>query len=392
MSSELVNITRTLNIRLPKGQSTFLWGPRKTGKTTYLVQHYPQSTRFDMLETDLLLKLSKEPHLFREEVISLKNTGGLVEPVIIDEVQKVPSLMDEIHLLIEKHKISFVLCGSSARKLKRTHANLLGGRAWKSEMFPLTTHELGGDFNLLKALNRGLIPSHYRDENSGRTLKAYINNYLKEEIRDEGLTRNLPAFARFLDAVPFSCGELVNYSNIASDCGVDAKTVAAYYQILVDTLIGVFVEPYRKNKKRKDLVQTPKFYLFDAGVAGGLMKRSLLTNKGTEFGRAFENFILMELLAHRSYTEKDYAISFWRTKGGSEVDFVLGNAEVAIEVKGTDRPRPADLKGLTLFKEEYRPKKAIVVCQEKAQRLTTEGIHIFPWQVFCKMLWAGDIV
>lgn len=392
MNSELVNIKRQLKIDLPKGQSAFLWGPRKTGKTTYLSQKFPDSIRFDMLETDVFLKLSKEPHLLREEIISLKDKGRLVEPVIIDEVQKVPQLMDEIHWLIEKLKISFVLCGSSARKLKRTHANLLGGRAWKFELFPLTTRELGKDFDLLKALNRGLVPSHYLDENYERTVKSYINSYLKEEIKDEGLTRNLPAFARFLDAVPFSCGELVNYSNIASDCGVDSKTTAEYYQILVDTLIGIFIEPYRRRKKRKDLIATPKFYLFDVGVTGGLMKRIIQTNKGAEFGNAFENFILMELLAHRSYTEKDYTINFWRTKSGAEVDFVLDDARVAVEIKGSNKVRPVDIKGMTSFIEDYKPKKAFVVCQESAPRKLSAGIEIVPCKNFLQMLWDGEIL
>lgn len=392
MSSKLVNIKRSLKIDLPKGQSTFLWGPRKTGKTTYLLQRFPKSTRYDLLETDTFFRLSKEPYLLRQEIQSLRDKGGLVEPVIIDEVQKIPTLLDEIHWLIEKFKISFVLCGSSARKLKRSHANLLGGRAWKFELFPLTTNELGKDFDILTALNRGLVPSHYLDKNYQRTIKAYISDYLKEEIRDEGLIRNLPAFARFLDAVPFSCGELVNYSNIAHDCGIDSKTVAEYYQILVDTLIGIFIEPFRKRKKRNTITSTPKFYLFDAGIAGGLMKRSIQTNKGTEFGNAFENFILMELLAHRSYTEKDYRIDFWRTKGGKEVDFVLDGGKVAIEVKGTNKIKNDDLKGMISFVEDHKPEKAFVVCQEPVQRKLPSAIEVIPWRAFLEMLWSGEIL
>ncbi|MFH1652503.1 MAG: AAA family ATPase [Pseudomonadota bacterium] len=392
MNSELVNIDRTLKIDLPKGQSAFLWGPRKTGKTTYLLQRFPNTTRYDLLETDTFFRLSKEPYLLRQEIQSLIDMGKLKEPVIIDEVQKIPSLLDEIHWLIEKFKISFVLCGSSARKVKRSHANLLGGRAWKFELFPLTTRELGKDFNLLTALNRGMIPSHYLDQNYQRTIKAYINDYLKEEIRDEGLTRNLPAFAKFLDAVPFSCGELVNYTNIASDCGIDSKTVAEYYQILVDTLIGVFIEPFRKRKSRNTIVSTPKFYLFDVGVAGGLMKRVIQTNKGVEFGNAFENFILMELLAYRSYSEKDYRIDFWRTKGGSEVDFVLDGGKISVEVKGPSKIKSADIKGSLSFIEEYKPQKALIVCQEPVPRKLSSNIEIIPWKTFLEMLWNGDVL
>lgn len=392
MNSGLVNIKRRLKITLPGGQSTFLWGPRKTGKTTYLFEKFPNSTRYDLLETDTFFRLSKEPHLFRQEMQSLKERGSLVEPVIIDEVQKIPPLLDEIHSLIEKTKLSFVLCGSSARKLKRSHANLLGGRAWRFELFPLTTNELGKDFDLLTALNRGLVPSHYLDQNYQRTIKAYINDYLKEEIRDEGLTRNLPAFARFLDAVPFSCGELINYTNIASDCGIDAKTAAEYYQILVDTLIGVFIEPFRKRRKRNTIISTPKFYLFDVGVAGGLMKRMIQMNRGVEFGNAFENFILMELLAYRSYSEKDFRIDFWRTKGGKEVDFVLDGGRIAVEVKGTNKVDSHDMKGSASFLEEYEPQKAFIVCQEPVPRKPSSGIEILPWKIFLELLWNGDIL
>lgn len=391
MSSGLVTIPRTLHIDLPRGQSAFLWGPRKTGKTTYLLRRFPRSTRYDLLETDTFFRLSKEPHLLRQELASLQERGALVQPVIIDEVQKVPVLLDEIHALIESQKISFMLCGSSARKLKRSHANLLGGRAWRYELFPLTSHELGREFDLLASLNRGLIPSHYRDAHFQRTIRAYINDYLKEEIRDEGLVRNLPAFARFLDAIPFSCGELVNYSNVARDCGIDAKTVAEYYQILVDTLTGVFIEPFRKRKKRDLITATPKFYLFDVGVAGGLMRRVLETTRGTEFGNAFEHFILMELLAHRSYREQDYRIDFWRTKGGREIDFVLDGGRVALEVKGTTKVKNDDLKGTFAFVEDYKPKKAFIVCQEPVPRRLTPVIEILPWKQFLQMLWNDDI-
>lgn len=392
MGSKSENIARTLKIDLPRGQSAFLWGPRKTGKTTYLLQRFPKSIRYDLLETDTFFRLSKETHLLRQEILSAKENNKLGEPVIIDEVQKIPPLLDEIHWLIENAKISFVLCGSSARKLKRSHANLLGGRAWKFELFPLTTHELGGDFDLLTAMNRGLIPSHYLDQNCRRTIKAYINDYLKEEIRDEGLIRNLPAFARFLDAVPFSCGELVNYSNIAQDCGVDSKTVAEYYQILVDTLIGVFIEPFRRRKKRNTIISTPKFYLFDVGVAGGLMKRTIQTNKGVEFGNAFENFILMELLAHRSYTEKDYHINFWRTKSGREIDFVLDDGRIAVEVKGSRKIKKEDVKGSVAFADDYKPDKSFIVCQEPVPRRHPSGVEIVPWKTFLEMLWSGEVL
>src|SRR3970040_393825 len=235
-------ITRLLKIELPKGQSAFLWGPRKTGKTTYLKAAYPNSLTYDMLQTDLFLEFTKRPFLLREQLLAAK-PEQLKEPIIIDEVQKVPQLLDEIHWLIENKGLRFILCGSSARKLKRGKGNLLGGRAWRYEMHPLVSAEVG-DLNLLRALHRGVIPAHYSEEDYRRSLQAYVRDYLKEEVFDEGLTRNIPAFSRFFDAMGYSHGELTNYANIARDCGVDAKTVKEYYQILVDTLLGTLIQPY----------------------------------------------------------------------------------------------------------------------------------------------------
>ena len=391
MNSEEEIIRRTLDVTIPRRQSAFLWGPRKTGKTTLLTQKFPGSLRYDLLETDTFFRLSKQPYLLREELRAAEKAGKLHCPIIIDEVQKIPPLLDEIHWLIENRKINFILCGSSARKRKRSQANLLGGRAWRFELYPLTSHELGDQFDLVRALNQGLIPSHYLNPAPTKTLRAYINDYLKEEIRAEGLARNIPAFARFLDAVSFSNGELVNYSNIARDCGVDAKTVAEYFQILVDTLLGQFIEPFRKHRKRQTITSTPKFYLFDVGVAGELSKRDLRINRGLEFGRAFEHFILMELWAYRSYSEEDFPIQFWRTKEGDEVDFVLSEGRIAIEVKGTEHVKPADTRGIRTFMNEFKPKKALLVCQESVPRTTSSGIDILPWAIFIKKLWNGEI-
>ncbi|MBI5526106.1 MAG: ATP-binding protein [Deltaproteobacteria bacterium] len=376
---------------LPKGRSAFLWGPRKTGKTTFLEQLFPGALRYNLLETDTFFRLSKEPHKLREELLSpaRRNPPG---PIIVDEVQKVPALLDEVHLLIESKKLGFVLCGSSARKLKRAGANMLGGRAWRFEMYPFTFHELGKRFDLLQALNRGLLPPHYFDEDYPRTIKAYVGDYLKEEILQEGVLRNLPAFARFLDAVPYSNGEMVNYANIGRECFVDAKTVAGYFQILVDTLLGRFLEPFRKRKKRQNITATPKFYLFDVGVAAGLAKRVIQTNRGAEFGKAFEHLIFMELCAYRSYFEKDFDMSYWRTKDGHEVDFVLNGGEVAIEVKGSESVSPVDLTGLAAFKEEFPPRRSLVVSQDPAPRLLASGIEVLPWRKFLTDLWDGVIV
>ena len=298
--------------------------------------------------------------------------------------------MDEVHWLIENKGLRFILCGSSARKLKRGKANLLGGRAWRYEMFPLVTAELG-DLNLLSTLNCGLIPDHFIRGGYKKALKAYTQDYLKEEVFAEGLTRNIPAFSRFFDAMGYSHGELTNYSNIARECGVDSKTIREYYQILVDTLLGRMVAPFKRRQDRQVLSRISKFYLFDVGVAGSITKRQLNEEKGELFGKAFEHFIFMELSAYNSYKELDYEINYWRTKSGLEVDFVLGRGEVAIEIKGTTRIDKRDLRSLKTFTEDYSPRKSVVVCNEREERVH-QRIRIMPWRKFLSDLWDGKII
>ena len=382
-------ISRILNISLPPRRSAFLWGPRKTGKSTYLKTNFPKSLVYDFLQTDLFLDLSRQPWLLRERLLS-KNEQSLDHPVILDEVQKVPQVLDEVHWLIENKGMRFILCGSSARKLKRGKANLLGGRAWRYEMFPLVSAELE-DLNLLTILNRGMIPEHYTSGDYIRALKAYTQDYLKEEVFDEGLTRNIPAFSRFFDAMGYSHGELTNYSNIARECGVDSKTVKEYYQILVDTLLGRMIAPFKKRPDRQVISRTSKFYLFDVGVAGSITKRHIEEEKGELFGKAFEHFILMELYAYNSYNELDIEINFWRTKSGLEVDFVLAGGEVAIEVKGTSRVDKRGLRHLNTFTEQYSPRKSVVVCNEREERIHGK-IQIVPWRKFLHDLWDGEII
>lgn len=385
----MATVKRILNISLPERQSAFLWGPRKTGKTTYLKATFPDSLIYDFLQTDLFLEFSKRPSLLRERLLA-KNDRALDHPVILDEVQKVPQVLDEVHWLIENKGLRFILCGSSARKLKRGGANLLGGRAWRYEMFPLVTAEMK-DLNLLRVLNRGMIPDHHLTEHYKKALKAYTQDYLKEEVFAEGLTRNVPAFSRFFDAMGYSHGELINFSNIARDCGVDSKTVKEYYQILADTLLGTMVTPFKRRQDRQVISRAPKFYLFDVGVAGSITKRHLEEEKGELFGKAFEHFIFMELCAYNSYSELDYEINFWRTKSGLEVDFVLGGGGVAIEVKGATHVEKADLRPLTAFIQEYAPQKALVVCNEREERVY-EQMRIMPWRTFLQDLWAGKII
>lgn len=386
---------RVLSLDLPERTSAFLWGARKTGKSTYLREHFADSLYYDLLESDRFLLFAKEPWRLREEILAA-DPARLVLPIVIDEVQKVPLLLDEVHGLIENHKLRFVLCGSSARKLRRGQANLLGGRAWRFSMHPFVSAELPS-IDLLRVLSYGLIPAHYESPDPRRALDAYIADYLKEEIQVEGLTRNLPAFARFLEAVGFCNGQLVNFANVARDCGVDAKTVREYFYILVDTLLGFFVEPWRTPTRRLLVAATPKFYLFDVGLAGRLSGRALESLKGASAGQAFEHFIAMELIAFRSYREQDYDLTFWRTKTGLEVDFVLSLHDriVAIETTIASRVDKADYKGLAAFLDEHPKASGYLVCLEpRARRIEIGGgAHLLclPWLDFLERLWAGKI-
>ena len=383
--------SRELRIELPRGQSAFLWGARKTGKSTLLQRQFPESIRFDLLDTRLLLEFTRAPWTLAERIRAFEGVRREL-PILIDEVQKVPAILDEVHKLIESEHLSFVLCGSSARKLKRGRANLLGGRAWRFTLHPLTWREIP-DFDLLAAVNRGLVPEHYDSAHHRRALAGYVDDYLKEEVFDEGLTRNAPAFSRFFEALAFCHGELLNYSNIARDCGVSSKTVKEYFQILVDTLLGVFVEPFSRRRSRAVITSAPKFYLFDVGVANHVAGRRIERASGPDFGHALEHLVLMELLAYRSYREHDFPVRFWRTRSGLECDFVLGrDGGVAVEVKGASRVRQAELRGLRAFVQEHRPRLAIVVCNESAVRRTDEGIWILPWERFLERLWGDEVV
>lgn len=380
---------RLLKMKLPRRQSAFLLGARKTGKSTYLKDHFPDSIKYDLLKTDELARLLASPHLLREEVSAL-SANELKNPIIIDEVQKAPALLNEIHWLIENMQASFILCGSSARKLKRGAANLLGGRAWRFQFYPLVFPEIP-DFDLLRAFKHGLLPANYLSHYPDRMLRAYVGDYLAEEIQAEGLVRNLPSFAKFIDLMGYTNAQMLNYSNIARDVGVDAKTIKEYYQILVDTLIGYYVEPFNKKIKRDLIQSTPKFYLFDVGIANYLQHRTVNILKGEEAGASLEHYILMELQAYYGLRELDSPINYWRTKSGLEVDFILDRGKTAVEVKINANVEASDIKGLISFCEDYQPKHAIVVCMAPKKRIiTTVGntqIEILPWQEFLKNLW-----
>jgi predicted AAA+ superfamily ATPase len=377
-------IERLLQIDLPANRSAFLWGPRKTGKTTLLHQQFSEAFWIDLLNYDLFLHLSQKPTRLRQIL-----EAQPAKTVVIDEVQKVPQLMDEIHWLIENRGYRFILSGSSARKFKRSRVNLLGGRAWRFELYPLVTRELV-NFDLDKALITGLMPSHYFSSDSRMELKAYVHDYLKEEIQAEALSRNIPAFSRFLLSAAAANGMLFNYSNAARDAGVAVRTIREYYQILEDTLLGRRLPPWRKAKQRR-LIETAKFYFFDVGVVSSLLGYTALAPGTREYGRAFEHFILQECWAYSHYSRSDFPMSFWRTASGSEVDLILGDGDVAIEIKSSENVE-GRTKGLHLFLEEQKCKKAFVVSRELFPRKLTPKITALPWKAFCEMLWAGEII
>lgn len=405
MNSEKITFLRILDLDLPKRQSAFLFGPRKSGKTTFLKHKYPKSLVYDLLETKTYFKFLEKPWLLKEDILS-KEKNQLKDQIIIDEIQKVPALLDEVHWLIENAGIGFILCGSSARKLRRGGVNLLGGRAWSYKLYPLCYPEFikftKNKINLLQIFKNGLLPSHYLSDYPDRYLESYVQDYLKEEIKAEGLVRNLQSFVRFLDAIAFTHGELTNYSNIARDCGVDAKTVKEYYQILVDTLIGFYVEPYSKKSRRSEIISMPKFYLFDVGVANHIAQKTINAIKGPEAGKSFEHYILMELRAYLGYKHLDskYSIKFWRTlQGHYEVDFIitkLKEAIISIEVKIDTCVEKSDIKGLIAFQEENPKCTPIVVSQDERKRkmIVKEKIEItvYPYMEFLKDLWEGKII
>lgn len=390
---------RILTVRTPSGQSWFLWGARQTGKSHYLKQHFPDSLYYDFLQTKTLLRYTKSPHLFVEDLLA-EPAAKLMHPIIMDEIQKAPMLLNEIHWLIENKKLSFVLCGSSARKLKTESANLLGGRAWVHHFYPLVFPEVP-DINLLTIFQHGLLPKHYVSDAEfiHTALKSYIDIYLTDEIRNEGLVRDLAGFSRFLDVAGLCSGDMLNFSNIARDCHVDRNTVRGYFDILVDTWIGYYVYPFPKKIKRELISATPKFYLFDVGVTNYLAARTVTELRGESAGKSFEHYIFLELWAFKHIQQKRLSIYYWRTKTGLEVDFVLGDvgkAMVAIEVKISSQVHKEDLSGLIAFCHEHPDATAIVVSQDDRPRKMMmdekKYITILPWHEFLSQLWRGDII
>ncbi|MGA1977621.1 MAG: DUF4143 domain-containing protein [Bacteroidales bacterium] len=366
-------------------ESAFLWGVRQSGKSTLLKELYPGALYFDLLLSDEYERFLRNPSLLRE----ILQSGSVMQPVIIDEIQRLPSLLNEVQWLMVNLNIRFILSGSSPRKIIRQGGNLLGGRALRYELYPLVSSEIP-DFDLLKALNSGLLPRHYLSKNPKKLLSAYVGNYLRDEIINEARIRNIPSFSRFLEAAAFSNGEIVNFSNIAADCGVSSPTVKEYFQILEDTMTGRFVPSYQKKPKRR-VISAPRFYYFDVGIAGYLLKRENIRTGSEAFGKAFEHFIFQELYAYSKYSGKEFTISYWRTASQIEVDFILGDNEIAIEVKSTDMVNPKHLKGLTAFREEYNVRRSIVISNDKYPRMTGDT-EILPWNIFLEQLWGGEVI
>lgn len=381
-------LARSLNLPASGTETFFLWGPRQTGKTTLLKHAYPGAVWIDLLKAEEYRRYVQNPELLRAELAERAPAGC---HVVIDEVQKVPQLLDEVHWLHENRAFHFALCGSSARKVKRGQANLLGGRAIRYELFGLTAREIGPACVLDRLLNHGYLPRMYESDRPQRLLNSYVADYLKEEVAAEGLVRNLPVFSEFLNIAALSDTELVNFSTIARDCGVSSHTIRGYFQILEDTLLGRWLPAYKKRPKRR-LIGAPKFYFSDVGVVNHLARRGVVQPGSELYGKAFENWVFHELSAHNAYAEAFATLSYWRLASGIEVDFIIHDMHVAIEAKASRRITDDHLRGLRhLVRDQPQVRERTVVCLEPKSRLTDDGIRILPAIEFCHRLERGDI-
>ena len=373
-------------------QSLFLFGPRQTGKTSCIANELKEKVvlHWDLLDTRLRRKAMSDPGLLYEEVMALREEEGLV---VIDEIQKIPELLDEVHRLLEEKNFRFLLTGSSARKLVASGVNLLGGRVGRCHMFPFVYPEIKDvDYSLEHIFASGLLPSAYLAVRPDTVLERYIENYLYDEIQMEGAVRNLPAFSKFLEVAAISNGSILNYTNVASDVGLSKTAIKEWYRILSDTLIGSSLEPFVKTKKRKP-IETAKYYLFDVGVLRALLGISVPTENQSEFGLFFETFMINEIRAYLSYNglARRYPLTYWRSTSGFEVDAILGS-EVAIEFKTSKNLVPRDFRGLKAFDEEGLVKDCIVVSREERKRLVENRFLVYPWKEFLEDLWQGRII
>lgn len=376
---------RILNIDNEYNDSVFLWGARQVGKTTWLNAKYPACRTYDLLRPSDFERLLRRPEILSEELEGF----GENDTVIIDEIQKLPQLLDEVHSLIQRKNIRFILSGSSARKLRRLGTNLLGGRASREQMYPLVSAEIP-DFDLIRAVNNGMIPRHYMVDNPKERLRGYVGIYLNEEIRQEALTRNLQSFSRFLEVAAQCDGEMLVYKNIAQDCGIDYRTVKEYFTILEDTLVGYLIPGFTLSQKRR-AIAAPKFYLFDVGLANYLNHRSGMQPGSDDFGHSFEHLIIQEIIAYLGYNHIDERLTYWRTSNGYEVDVIVGEGRVAIEIKATDEAKSRHTHGLKAFSEDFPDARLIIVSLDKYRR-KMNGVDVIPATEFLHDLWHGGIV
>ena len=367
-------------------RSVFLFGPRQTGKTTWLRQCFPESVSLNLLHGDVFLRLSREPGRLRQELATVNPAAG---PVVIDEIQKLPGLLDEVHDLIVSRGFRFVLAASSPVKLRRGGVNLLGGRARTRRMFPFVSAEVP-DWDLMRAINVGGIPSIHFSDDPLEDLRAYCGNYLRLEIQAEGVVRGVEPFSRFLTAAGASYAQPIVFERLASDAAVPARTIREYFQVIEDTMLGTLVPPFAPRKARRKPVSRARLFFFDVGVANALASVGEIRAGGPSFGPALEQLVFCELSAWLAYARDPRPLSYWRTADGSEVDFVIGD-EAGIEVKATASVTSRDLTGLRRLAAETPLRTRIVVCREPVTRVV-EGIRILPVGDFLSALWAGDLL
>jgi len=385
-----IMINRILTADHLQAATCFLWGPRQCGKSTLLRAAFPDAPYFDLLRATEFRRLSADPGLLRQECSALGwDRQHQPEPIIVDEVQKLPELLDEIHALHSERGLRFILTGSSPRKLLRGGGNLLGGRAIRHDLLPLVSAELP-HFSLERALAHGLLPPHYLSDDPTPLISAYVGDYLREEIFAEALSRNLPGFQRFLEVAALSNGQLINLASVAREVGVAANTVRAWFEVLVDTLIGVWLPAWQKRPKRR-VIAAPRFFFFDVGLVNELARRGAPAPGSADFGAALEHFIFMELRAYLSYRRDRRHLSYWRTASGFEVDFILGDAEVAIEVKSSETVTSDHLRGLRAWREEHPASRCILVSRIPRPRRTDDGIEALPVATFLDLLWTDQL-
>ncbi len=377
--------TKPRMLAIPKG-SFFLFGPRGTGKSLWLRHAFPNAIYLDLLSPETFRSYSSSP----EKLKALADGNPKQKVIIIDEVQKIPEVLDVVHQLIESDKTRlFVLTGSSPRKLKRSGVDLLGGRAVVKTMHPFMAFELGKDFNLPKAMTIGLLPLVWGAKDAQETLNAYIGLYLREEVKTEGYVRNIGSFSRFLEALSFSHGSVLSVSEISRDCAVERKTVEGYISVLEDLQLAFRLPIFTKRAKRH-IITHPKFYYFDAGVFHTLRPTGVLDAMNNIAGTTLEGLIAQHLKAYQAYHSKKIELYYWRTKSGVEVDFIVygNNQFFALEVKSAAKIHPQDLSGLKSFKEDY-PQSTPVMLYGGKERLKMNNIQCVPCEEFLKKLDPG---